>query len=334
MNDFYFIYYAVGPQFVKTVMSGFKFVPKNANVVLMTPTPKLVKDTLNFLNIKFNLIVLDSDELIDDFSRKHEPVIKETDNKLYMEKLTESMKKGIRFSASTHRYILPWLIKNNITKFALLDCDCLINYHGEYERVLDYYKSKASDKNVFFGPIMNWAFDQQNIMFNYKSLFEKENIDFSLVPASEITVFDGWLRGFWFHDTNHIQTYFNLWDGMIKQSHIESINAFYGNDWTVPDEWINGVVSSVMSKQFDIEILDLFLDFHPCGSRICKHIYHPENDFMGLHHQLYTVDYGLKTAANRKEFFEINKDNLIKFYGNQNGIDAHRISEVIYDYSI
>jgi len=55
---------------------------------------------------------------------------------------------------------------------------------------------------------------------------------------------------------------------------------------------------------------------------------------MGLHHQLYTVDYGLKTAANRKEFFEINKDNLIKFYGNQNGIDAHRISEVIYDYSI
>ena len=33
-----------------------------------------------------------------------------------------------------------------------------------------------------------------------------------------------------------------------------------------------------------------------------------------------------------KEFFEKNKESLVEFYKNQNGIGEEKISEVIYDY--
>jgi hypothetical protein len=42
--------------------------------------------------------------------------------------------------------------------------------------------------------------------------------------------------------------------------------------------------------------------------------------------------YKLEIANSRKEFFEKNKESLIEFYKNQNGIVEEKISEVIYDY--
>jgi hypothetical protein len=69
------------------------------------------------------------------------------------------------------------------------------------------------------------------------------------------------------------------------------------------------------------------------GKRLVKHIYHPENDYFGLHHSyLYSNMYKLKSASSRQEFFEINKEDLITFYENQNGVPRERMEEVIYDY--
>jgi hypothetical protein len=41
--------------------------------------------------------------------------------------------------------------------------------------------------------------------------------------------------------------------------------------------------------------------------------------------------YKLQRASSRQELYEVNKDTLIPFFGNQNGIPAERVHEVIYD---
>jgi hypothetical protein len=101
----------------------------------------------------------------------------------------------------------------------------------------------------------------------------------------------------------------------------------------VSDEWLHGLVSYILSKAKNVKIDDLF--FH--GNRIVKHIYHPENYYFYLHHGLYSSPveqggYGLEQFEFRNEFIEKNKDKLIKFFENQNGIPKERINEVIHDW--
>lgn len=322
MSDFYFIYYPVGPQFIKTMMVTFKYIPENTNVIVMTPTPELLKD----IEVKFNLIIVDSNEIIDDFSREYEPIIKETDDELYIQKLIKNYQEKVRFSSSTHRYILPWLIERGISKFALLDADCLINFNNELIHNYNEIKNKYDGKNVLFGPIMSCGVHGLNEISYTKEIFEKEGIDWSIIEEFEFPAItlDGWLRGFWFSDINLLRKYFNLWDGIIKKSHELNRPTLSGNVWTVPDEWITSMIGSIFNKLYNVQTYDC---------RIVKHIYHPENDFFSLHHSfLYQDMYKLKIAKSREEFFEINKESLITFYKNQNGVSEEKISEVIYDY--
>jgi len=322
MSDFYFVYYPVGPQFIKTMMVTFKYIPENVNVIVMTPTPELLKD----IDVKFNLIVVDSNNIIDDFSREYEPVIKEVNDEIYIQKLIKNYQEKIRFSSSTQRYILPWLIERGITKFALLDSDCLINFNNEFKDMYNEMKNKYGSKNVLFGPIMSCGVPNLSEISYTKDIFEKEGIDWEIIEGFEFPsiTLDGWLRGFWFNDVNLLKKYFNLWDGTIKKAHKINSSTLHGNIWTVPDEWITSMIGSLFSKLYDVETNDF---------RIVKHIYHPENDFFSLHHEfLYRNMYKLEITNTREEFFEKNKDTLVEFYKNQNNIPEEKISEVIYDY--
>ena len=136
MKDFYFVFYPIGPQFIKTLTVTFKYLPKEANVVVMTSTPEVLKN----MDVDFNLTVLDIDDIVDDFSKQYEPVVKETDDEKFIQQLKENIKNNIRFPYGKHRYIIPWLLERNITKFVILDCDCLINYHGELESVFNHFE--------------------------------------------------------------------------------------------------------------------------------------------------------------------------------------------------
>jgi len=323
MNDFYFVYYPIGTVFIKTMMTSFKYIPREANVVVMTNTPELLND----INVNFNLIVLDIDTLVDDFSREYEPLIKETDEEKYIEKLYENK---IKFPYGKHRYIIPWLIKRNITKFVLLDADCLINFRVETKYFYEHFKNNFKERNLLFGPVMNvnnkiWDFDV------LKPIFDAENIDFNIVKTIEspIKVFDGFLRGFWFNDIKLLEKYFNIWDNIVKQTHKNNLNdnRFDGDVWVINDMTITGIINEIFNRQYDVVITDIVIG----GNRIAHHIYHPENDFFHLHHGLYH-SFGLETANSRQEFFEKNKINLIKFYSIQNGISEKTMSEVIYDY--
>ncbi len=321
MNDFYFIYYPIGPTYIKTMMVTFKYIPKDTNVVVMTNTPEL----LNNVNVDFNLIILDIDTLVDDFSREYEPLIKETDDEKFIQKLYENK---IKFPYGKHRYIIPWLIKRNITKFVLLDADCLINFRVETKYFYEHFKNNFKERNLLFGPVMNvnnkiWDFDV------LKPIFDAENIDFNIVKTIEspIKVFDGFLRGFWFNDIKLLEKYFNIWDNIVKQTYKNNLPYFDLDFRFIYDEHLIGIINETFKRQYDVLVDDIIID----GGRIVKHIYHPENEYSSLHHPLYH-SFGLETANSRQEFFEKNKINLIKFYGTNHGFDEKTMSEIIYDY--
>lgn len=327
MKDFYFIFHPVGPQFINTMLVTFKYIPKDCNVVVMTPTPELLKD----IKVDFNLIVLDTEDLIDDFTRKTDNVIKETDHDLYMDKLRQNLKEGKKFCDITNRWIMPWLIKNNITKFALVNADSLINFNGELQQQFDYMEKNYYGKNVMFGPIMDHFYDNQIYLERYGHIFENNGIEKELVlkVRNPLKAFDGWMRGFLFNSTDLIEQYFNIWNDVIKFGYEIDSHDLKQNPWTVTDEGLTGLIAEMISLKHDVLIDDIVFN----SGRLVKHIYHPENDYFGLHHDfLYTNMYKLQPASSRQEFFEINKDNLIIFYENQNGIPRERMPEVIYDY--
>ena len=54
LKDFYFIYFPVGESYIQTMLCTFKYVPNDANVIVVSPNPDYFKD----IKVNFNLIVL------------------------------------------------------------------------------------------------------------------------------------------------------------------------------------------------------------------------------------------------------------------------------------
>lgn len=328
MKDFYFVYFPVGPQFVNTMICTFKYIPKEANVVVITPTPELLAD----INVDFNLTIVNLDDIITEFSRQYEPVITETDNELYNIQLRKNLLQNIRFPYGLPRHIIPWLLKKDITKFAILDVDCLINYNNELEEVFSLIENELKGKNCFFGAHFPQNVDTHEIRELFTDILQKYDIDETILDGIEnpITVFDGWLRGFWFQNKEYLELYYNLWNDVIEKAFKSNYIYTQHNVWTVPDEWILAYINIILNKKYGV----ISKDVEYAGKRICRHIYHPENDYFYLHHDyLYKTVHGLETADSREEFIQKNKEKLIKFYSNQNNITEDRISEVIYDYN-
>jgi hypothetical protein len=150
MKDFYFIYCPIGYDFIQTMMATFKHVPKEANIIVVTNHPETLKD----VKVDFNLIVLNLDDLRDEWSKENETVIPDIEAQDYRNKFFEFQKNGVRFPYAIHRCIIPWLVERNITKFAILDADCLINFNNELELVMNTLEEYCKDDQFIFGPVM------------------------------------------------------------------------------------------------------------------------------------------------------------------------------------
>lgn len=331
MKDFYFIYFPIGYDFIQTMMVTFKHVPKEANIIVVTNHP----ETLDDVKVDFNLIVLNLDDLRDDWSKENEIIIPDIEAQAYRNKFFEFQKNGVRFPYAIHRCIIPWLVEKNITKFAILDSDCLINFNNELNLVMDTLNEYCKDDQFIFGPVMNWNSYKDEFLRLSSDILLKYNISPSVIDSAPplYEVLDGYLRGFWFNNTEDILLFYKLWDEILKEAYDKNSDLLKTSRHIVADEWLHGLVSYILSQTKNVKIKDLF--FH--GHRIVKHIYHPENYYFYLHHGLYTSPveqggYGLQQFEFRDEFIRENKDKLIRFFENQNGIPKSRINEVIYDW--
>jgi len=331
MKDFYFIYFPIGEDFIQTMAVTFKHVPKDTNIIVVSNHPELI----NKLDVDFNLIVLNVDDLRDDWSKENETLIYDIEVQSYRDKFFEFQKNGTRFPYALHRCIIPWLVERNITKFAILDADCLINFNQEVELVMTAMEDYCKDDQFIFGPVMHWNSHKDEFLNVSSDILTKYDIPLSIIESVPelYIVFDGFLRGFWFNNTEDVILFYQLWDEILKEAYNKNSNLLKMSTHIVSDEWLHGLVSYIFSQIKNVKIEDLYF----YGNRIVKHIYHPENYYFYLHHSLYTQSrenggYGLIQFENREEFLEKNREGLITFFEYQNGIPRERIHEVIYDW--
>jgi hypothetical protein len=298
----------------------FKYLPKKANVIVVTTHPELVNTSYDF-----NLTVLRLDDIRSEWSRQNETLIYEIEPEAYRQKFFEFQKNGIRFPYAIHRFIIPYLIEKNITKFAILDSDCLINYghEKELEYFVDSIKNYCGDNQYFFGPVMSQTTHKEELWRVSFDVLKKYGIEPLMINDMEETypIFDGYLRGFWLNNVEDLKLFYDLWNFILINCYSRNSPLIKASYHIVSDEWLHGFVCYVLGN----------------GGRIVKHIYHPENYYFYLHHGLYTSPienggYGLVENPNREEFMRINKDGLKRFFMYQNGIEERRIPEVIYDY--
>lgn len=326
MKDFYFVFFPIGYDFIKTMECTFKFIPKDCNVVVVTPHPELV-DRKDYL---FNLTVLKLDDIRDNWSRQNEIINYEKDKIKYRETLSKFRERGIKFPYAVHRFIIPWLAERNVTKFAILDTDCLINFDNELHSVMDYTHNYCGNDQFLFGPIMTEEFRKPYYTSLTEEVLKRYGIGMTVLDGESYNkCFDGYLRGFWFNNTNDLMLFFNLWNELLHKSY--KINSPYleQNGHTVSDEWLFGVVTYILNRARNVRVEDITWG----GSiRLIRHIYHPENYYNKFSHEIYRSA-GLIENSDRRRFIEENKTNLVKFFRDRNGIPEHRISQVIYDYN-
>ena len=327
MKDFYYIYFPIGPQFIKTLISTFKWVPENSNVIVLTNTPEFFGN----LDINFNLTVLDIDELSDKDSKINEPVIKEYDNDLFIDKLQENSKKGIIFPYGKHRFIIPWLLQRNITKFVLLDSDCVLNYRNQHWNAIKYINETYKNKNLLISLPMDFISDINSIWENFSEAFLKQGISETDIKSlgNNIKMNDGWIRGFYFNDKELLKVYFELWNDILKTCYKKEHELLKFNPWTVADEWIHGLLGVIFQSKFNTTTEQVVVG----GLKFIDHFYHPENDYFNLHHAyLYKDMYKMSPALSRHEFYLKNKDEIIRFFKQNNAVSEKDIKELIFDW--
>jgi len=330
LKDFYYIYTLVGTNYIKPVIQSFQFVPKEANIVIVTNTPEILKD----VKVDFNLIISDLESLRDDWSKEHEYLIQETDDQKYMDQLRELYKENYKFPMGIMRYGMKWAIENNITKFALVDCGVKVNYVFDPQPALDKFNELGATKNLLFGsPMLGEGGDFAHLLSNnyFKNIFTKYNVRIDNLNDSYLfewkenyigdITFDGWIRGFWFNDIKLIKLYFNLWNDITKQTY--NSNDMYPilqtSHWIQAFEWVSIILNSVFSINYNTMI---------CGTwDIAHHIRHPEIDFFAADYKMGQENFEWVPTETRDEFLKINREKLLKWYG------PERAKDIVYGWT-
>lgn len=333
LKDFYFIYVLTGSNYIKPVIKSFKYIPKEANVVILTNTPGCLRN----IKVNFNLIVADLETYRDDWSRKNEYVIPFEDEELYMKELIRLYDEGYRYPMGIMRFAMNWAVRNNVSKFVVTDCGCKICYEYAIDgRLVTYMALKelhrvGKEKNIIFGHPRLDEFNDKALecikllppmfdlikkyvpSFNYSTY--PTTLDTNTNPHQTGSIaFDGCVFGFWFHDISALNTCFNFWNDWTKICYENGyINPTKKENVIVEFENVFTLMVAIFSKYFNTTISEHY--------GIVRHIYHPENDFFNQN-KLNCFAVGYKAAATQAEFIELNKDIILTTHSDHTLIDG------------
>lgn len=333
-DEFYFIYNLVGPPFIKSLIHYFPHFPKEVNIVVITNTP----DMFEGIETDFNLIVVDLEPLREDWSKEYEKLIVEYDEDIYFQKLIEWEKAGYQFPMATMRYGIKWAYQNNITKFALVDLGCKIMHMDYVTNALNIYKHYATINNgtALIGAGQNpndikCDFTKDNIIYHSKiyDILKENNIDLEKVLNTESVYkfedyelygsvgFDGFFYGIYFNDVNLVKDLYKIYDELMKYSYENKI-YFPGAHTVYPFEWVSAMLNNAFSRTYGTILVG--------HQTIVQHEYMPELMYYDMLRKFGT-EWGFVNANSRKEFLTLNRERLIRHYGN-----LERTKKVVYDF--
>lgn len=322
-KDFYFIYVLAGSNYIKPVIHSFPYIPKEANVVIITNTRKVLED----VKPEFNLIIEDLDSLRDDWSIEKEKLINIDDEKEYMDTLIDWYRNGYSFPMAIMRYGMKWAINNNVTKFCIVDCGVKIGMDTNPLNAIKEINSLSEkyNKNVLFGYFLQFHEDVDHAKLDidfmkvWKDICLKyisedqynkwpETFQFGYKEDQKGSIkFDGWMMGLWALDISIVKVAFSMWNDLVKVSYdYPELHIDHNRAWVTAFEWQSLVFGAILSKYYNTILCD--------SLGIVTHYQQPENDFFDSGMSIKWRFNNFKPTNTREEFLEVNRELLIQKY--------------------
>lgn len=248
------------------------------------------------------------------------------------------------FSYDIHRFAIPYFLSQGIKKFVIIDSDLILNNDI---KIIDEFFDTQSEKTLY-APTMgiDTTITEKNNFWNkLKIPFIPENFEL----PSNISLFDGWIRGFNFETVEDGEKFFTLWNSsylqLLEDRHNPMIGIYKNGEgpliWS--SEWIFSHCVKIFEILFNYNV-NYEIAFQP--GEVCvpnkpylifgKHRPRPEDN---LFHSLvkYIDDKGEERYPSRgawhhfrfnydcertiSSFIQKNKSELVRYY-ESNGFDV------------
>jgi len=268
-NEICFCYLAIGPHYVKKLISQFSKFPSTVEVAILTNTPQLLDD----IDVPFKLHVIDLESVRDDWSRKNELVALAITEMEYFQQIDAIPQ--YKFPLPLYRFLLKWASDNDINRVILLDVGC------EFRDMTIFYE--IPNDSIVVPPFTNVtdAGDPRNnfkyyldILHNhpfYNKIFDKwlPDIDHRLpskgkciipytrtsstmVEIQSVIDFEGWIMGYLFSSTDKLKLFYNIWNDVVQAgTEVSKVTYFYGNSWSTPFESVLSPIHTLFNLYLD-----------------------------------------------------------------------------------
>jgi hypothetical protein len=252
-------------------------------------------------------------------SEKYEKLLCEPDEATYNDKIKTfySTSTGNLYPYHITRLIFPYLIKNDIKNFIILDSDYMfIDNCDEIDKAFDFLKP-GEFHFPLFGP-------KEAKYYNtlYKEHFSEKykNLKFNI---KEINNWDGFAKGFHFRSLNDMELFFNLWNDACELllSDYNKLISFNetSRQMMLSNEWIIQYITEVFKDNLNYKVENTYSAFYSNESKlnIGRHVSRPEEKLYYSYdvcsypgYEVFTYE-NIKTVA---DFVKKNKEALHNFY--------------------
>ena len=224
-----------------------------------------------------------------------------------------------------HRFAFPYLIKNNILNFAIIDSD--FNIIDDEEVIEEYFKRIKSGTLhclYFHGQFRN--------NLDHKEFKEMQSM-FKNIDLSDVMPFwaDGFIRGFHFKNTEDMELFFNTWNDCLLKI-IPNHYRLYGGNYLINACWLVSTIMTIFEKIGyklinSCDFLDVIFEDRPGKYKIGLHITKPEDTLYFGSRAPWQERYGFDylDVHDIQSFIEKNKKQL-KYYYENNGAEIKEIT--------
>lgn len=221
-------------------------------------------------------------------------------------------KKVNLYSYDIHRFALPWLAKNDILNFALIDNDFILtNDRGIVE---DYFK-EIPDNTLY----TTWFFGGDFNAKHIKHQFLKEEVQ-PLFPDkvfdySNLLNADGFIKGFKMGNKEDLILFFDIWNKSMKKLFANNhyLHEITGGRLMFDNFWLSPYITGLF-KNWGYSIRNTH-DFRLSGL-VGRHYTRAEDTLYYQNRpgwEMYNFDYSDMSSI--KNFIKNNKEQLVKYYG-------------------
>jgi len=265
MKDFFFAYTVIGPKRIRRIQNTLTNFPKNSNILIVTNTPEM----FDGVSTDCNLYVVNIEDLRTDKNREQEPLICSTNDEEYDAIYNSRIHTRERFPGPVIRHAMFWLLKNNATKFALIDPGCAPLRATE---VINDLSNTTSHQNIILlnplgniqsGTNLKYMIESANCLDIVEScgvdLSEPKTASFRWrldnqtddVKLEKTVGSEGYMYGYWFNNKERLDLYYHLWNS-ISERIVEtgkSHGCLEGTGWSI--EQAADMVNNVFAFHFD-----------------------------------------------------------------------------------